>query len=104
MPYGFKVFGDGILPASKATLVTIQTNHSGIASVRLTNTGSTTIKVNIYANSNGTSRHIGPKDLELGAQEFWPGQPEELEEGDTIEGEASVGGFVSYRIAGIDRE
>ena len=104
MPYGWKVFGDGLLPATKATLATIQANHSAAVEVSVVNTGGTTIKVNVYANSNGTSRHIGPKNLELEAQDFYRFQAEPLEEGDTIEGEASVAGFVSYRIAGLDRE
>jgi hypothetical protein len=104
MPYGWKVFGDGTLPATKGTLAKIATLHSAALSVKLVNTGSTTIKVNLYVNANGTSRRISPKNLELDAQDYWRSDTVELEEGDAIEGEAAVAALVTYIIPGLDRE
>lgn len=105
MPYGFKTFGDGTLPTTKSTLMTLQANHSAALSVKLTNLASVSISgINVYVNANGTSRRIFPKDLTLDAGDWIPSGVEELEEGDTIEGSAPVVGMVEYRISGLDRE
>lgn len=108
MAYGFRTFGDGTLPATKATLVTIQANHMAAVTVRLTNLLLSAVKnINVYVNANGTSRLIFPKDLEIGVGKKGgriESSVEELEEGDTIEGNAPVANAIEYRIGGLDRE
>jgi hypothetical protein len=108
MPYSFRVFGDGILPTTKATLMTIAANHSAAVDVKLVNLTSTEqANINVYVNANGTSRRIFPKDLKIGVGDDG-GMVEvcaqEMEEGDTIEGGASSASSVQYVISGIDRE
>lgn len=108
MPYGFKTFGDGLLPTTKGTLVTIATNHSAAVTVTLVNLSSSAVKnVNVYVNANGTSRRIFPKNLEIGVGDdggMATSCVVEMEEGDTIEGSAGAASSIEYRIAGLDRE
>jgi len=108
MPYGWKTFGDGRLPTAKATLVTIAANHSAAVIVTLVNiTTSKVTNINVYANANGTSRLIFPKNLEIGVGDaggMAVSCDVPMEEGDTIEGSAGSASAIEYRIAGLDRE
>lgn len=108
MPYGFRVFGDGILPTSKATLVTIAANHSGVLRIELVNLTSVEQRgINVYVNANGTSRWIFPKNLIIGTGDdggLVRKCIQEMQEGDTIEGNAASASSIQYVISGIDRE
>ena len=108
MPYGFRVFGDGILPTTKTTLVQIAANHSAVLRIELVNlTSVEQIGINVYLNANGTSRRIFPKDLIIGTGDdggLVTKCIQEMQEGDKIEGNAASASSVQYVISGIDRE
>lgn len=102
MTLELKNFTDSRLPATKTTLYQVGADTAISVRVKLTNTSSSTLKVNLYTKrTGGTSRHIMPKDMELLAQATFTTDYQELEGNDVIEGSAVTAEMVDYTISGL---
>ena len=104
MAITIKSLGDGQLAASKGTLYTTPANTQAIVkNIMLINTSSSTVKVNLYLQRDGTnSRRIIPYDMELAGYNSAIVDDElTLEAADLIEGDASAESTVDYTISGV---
>ena len=101
-----KALADGQLGTTKATLYSTSTDpdtQAIIERIKLTNTTSGMIKCNLYfLASGGTSRRIIPYDSELEAYAYFKSDPEKLEAGDAIQGDANAASAIDYVISGIE--
>ena len=103
---GIKALSNGSLSDSKATLYTVPASTQTIVkSIITANTDSSARTLNIYVKTDGSnSRHIFPVDLSLDAGSIAIlDNVITLEEGDLIEGDASVASVVDYVISGIEK-
>ena len=79
-------------------------------SIRLVNTHSATVKVNLYFNRpNATGQYrrrlIGPVDITLApGLSFIDDSEVTLEPGDRLQAKADVGGVIQYVISGVERD
>ena len=101
-----KSLADGQLAGAKATIYTCPSATQAIVRlVEYVNTGAGARTVNLYfKRSGGTSRRIGPKDMSLSsgyAAEF--DKIITMEEGDELEGDASVANEVDFTIKGVEK-
>jgi hypothetical protein len=102
--FTIKALADGTLPLVKTTLYTVPVStRTIIKTITYVNTDTSTVNVNLYINSSGTSRRIIPKDLALGKGSLMETDEEyTLEAGDLIEGDSSVAAVVDYTINGVE--
>lgn len=101
MSLALKVFANGQLPASKATLYTCVGGSS--LRIGIVNTSGTALKINLYTDTSGTSRRVIPKDMLLQPSFVFTTDYLELEDGDKVEGSAGTASAVDYVIRGILR-
>lgn len=98
--------GAGLLPNVKGTLYTVPAGRRAIIqSITLVNTDATTTVVNLYYKaSGGTSLEVVPKDFQLKTHYQLISDSITLNDGDSIEGLASVDAVVTYKLNGIEEE
>jgi hypothetical protein len=102
MALNLGIKSSGQLSSTQGTLFKVNPGQSASVKVNLTNTASTTIKVNLWLkDGSSTARLISPKDLELQAKHSFSTCYHELGELDSIEGKAAVSGFIDYSITGF---
>jgi hypothetical protein len=102
-----KSLADGQLPSAKAELYVVPAGFSAcITQITLVNGSGSDRTVNIYFKAKGgTSRRIFPADLTLsnGSAAYWGDYDiMGMEEGDSIEGDASAATAVDYTITGAE--
>jgi len=105
MTYRIKSLADGQLTTTKTALYTAGTSTQAVSKkITLVNTSPSMIKVNLYfLESGGTSRHLIPYDMELaGYYSAIVDDEQTLEEGDAIQGDASVSNVIDYTISGVE--
>ena len=97
-----KSLADGQLGSTKATLYTAGTSTSTVAKkITLFNTSTSEVTCKLYFKaSGGTSRRIPSAVLGDGESKVF--EDLALEEGDIIEGEASVASVIDYVISGLE--
>ena len=101
-----KSLADGQLATTKGTLYTAPADKQAKAKIKLVNTASGVVNVNLYFKaSGGTSRRIIPKDMEMEANGLLIVDEEQtLEAADILEGDATFGSTVDFTISGIENE
>jgi len=100
MTLTLKSFTGGQLPGSKGTLYTVPAGSTVSLRVSLVNTSTSDVKVNLYA--SGGYRFI-PKDMVLSAGDAHYTDSYEMEDGDNLEGDATMSGVVDYLVRGLVR-
>lgn len=94
----------GTLPAAIAALYTAAA--PGAFTVNITNLG-VAVTCNVYVNHAGTRSRITAMDFNLPLKSAWPPNapygPIFLDTGDSIDGDASAAGAVSWLITGVER-
>jgi hypothetical protein len=98
---------NGRLPSTQGSLYDVpQSKRAILRSIRLVNTDTVAITVNLYyKRSGGTERHIIPKNLSLAPGTALIDDSEvTMQAQDAIEGVASVTAKVDFVLSGIERE
>lgn len=104
MTVTIKSLADGQLASTKGTLYTTPASTQAIIKdIRLVNTSSSSVKVNLYFKaSGGTSRRIIPKDTEMSDSGLLVVDGVlTLEAADILEGDAAAGSTVDFTISGV---
>jgi len=95
---------DGRLPVATGVLYTVPVGRTTIIkTITVVNTDVATRQFNLYLRRTGTLRNISPANQSIGAG--WKSvedDPHTMQSGDTVEGNASVGGVIDYTIDGVE--
>ncbi|KKL64578.1 hypothetical protein LCGC14_2163580 [marine sediment metagenome] len=100
-----KSLADGQLATTKGTLYTAPADKQAKAKIKLVNTASGVVTVNLYFKaSGGTSRRLIPKDTTLPASNsLVMDDLVTLEAADIIEGATTTGSKVDFVINGVQK-
>lgn len=102
MAINLGILAQGTLPTTQSVLYQVVGKKAVAADVNLTNTGGSTVKVDLWIRtSTGTARRVIPKEMELRGQYSFSSDLLKLGVGDVIEGKGSSS--VDYTISAVQR-